>query len=142
MSQFNELSAHFSPDGRWIAYATNESGRLEVVVRSWPSGDCRLQLSTDGGSLPQWDASAKAVYYVDLKGRLMKVRVSEAGPTLRADAPQALFQTPLSSATTSPGHLYDVSADGKRFVLYTESDQNGLSQHLDLVLDWTSELKK
>ncbi len=142
VSQFAELSGHFSPDGRWIAYGSNETGRFEVYVRSFPSNTGKWQISTEGGSLPQWDASGLAVHFLDSKGRLMMVSITSAGTSIHAGAPTVLFQTKNRSSGNSPGHIYDVSADGKRFIISEDKYRKDSSEPLDLIVNWSADLNK
>jgi serine/threonine protein kinase len=111
----NEIQAVFSPSGRWVAYASNESGRYEVYVARFPSGSGRVQISPAGGSQPTWRGDEKELYYVGPQERLFAVGI-EAGSTLKAGIP-----TPIMSVELKPSRdderQYDVASDGKSFIV-------------------------
>ncbi len=113
-----EHSPEISPNERFLAYISNESGRYEVYVRPFPSGDGKWQVSVNGGRYPRWSPVKNELYYVERgTSTLMATPVStEQGFTL--GQPQVLFEE-LSLAAGGPGAIYDVSADGKRFVTIT-----------------------
>ena len=121
-TKFNEMGATLSPDGRWLAYDSDESGRYEVYVSSYPDLADRVQLSTAGGVLPRWAASGGEVFYVTEDGALMTVAVSTANG-LSAGLPRELFKADIVMRDhwTTMGELshmpYDVSADGQRFLI-------------------------
>ncbi len=108
-TQFNEYGAEFSPDGRWIAYASNESGRLEIYLRPAPGvGPGKWQVSALGGTMPRWARSGQELFYLD-RDRVMVVAF-EGSPTVRVGVPRALLEG------IAAGGDYDVSPDGKRFL--------------------------
>ncbi len=118
---FDEAQAKISSDGRWIAYVSNESGRREVYVRAFPSGEGKRRLSLDGGSLPRWRSDGSEVYYVDDTGMLMAASAERTAETLNFERAKALF--PVSSMYSNtdnydlaPEYTYDVSRDGQRFL--------------------------
>ncbi len=140
-SQFDALAARFSPDGRWIAYASNESGTFEVYVRPFPfTAGSKQSVSTEGGYSPRWRPNGKELFYISPDRRLMAVSVLSSDP-LRLGTPEPLFempvQTPGRAFTESP---FDVSADGKRFLVGRVLRSTG--QPLTIVLDWTSGLQR
>jgi eukaryotic-like serine/threonine-protein kinase len=141
VSPFTELSAHYSPDGKWVAYASNETGKLEVYLRSFPSNTVKLQISNGGGATPQWDGSGSALYFIDGTGKMTMVRITYTGTSIHAGSPVPLFQTTFSSPNASPGHIFDVSRDGKRIIMSDERFREGSPQPLDLILHWTEGLK-
>ena len=114
---FKERAAKFSPDGRHVAYVSDESGQWEVYVRPFPEGGSRSTVSSNGGSQPRWSQDGKELFYVE-GSTLMAVSVS-SGPTFSVGSPRPLFENP--NLTGGPGSLsypkYDVSADGRQFVL-------------------------
>jgi Tol biopolymer transport system component len=130
------LSSRFSPDGRWIAYSSNESGRSDVYVRPFPSGTGTRQVSTAGGGLPAWRRDGKELFYVSLDNRMMAVPV-EAGPNFHAGAPAPLF--PIRSSLG--GVSYDVSADGQRFIVHVPVSDIA-TPDLDLFVNWPALLPK
>ncbi|MGD1071273.1 MAG: hypothetical protein ABSB15_14125, partial [Bryobacteraceae bacterium] len=114
--KFYVLNAQVSPDGRWIAYDSNESGRYEVYVRPFPAVDTgRWQISAEGGSRPLWARSGREIFFLNAANRMMAVPVP-AGPSFTYGKPEALFDfTPYFSAR-STGRMFDISPDGKRFL--------------------------
>src|SRR5262249_55575050 len=91
---FEELNGQFSPDGRWVAYETNESGRFEIVVQQFPIPVSKWQVSTGGGTQPRWRADGKELYFIAPDGKLMAASIAE-GATFTAEAPIALFPVTL-----------------------------------------------
>src|SRR5262249_25095069 len=127
-TRFNESYGTFSPDGRWVAYLSDESGRYEVYVRpfaktSEPSvagAGGESQVSTSGGVYPRWRSDGKELYYLAPDGKLMAAPITVKGETLDPGAPVALFQTRIlgGGADLNSGPQYDVSRDG-RFLINT-----------------------
>ena len=130
--------SRFSPDGRWIAYGSNESGRLEVYVRPFPSLGGRRQVSTAGGGEPQWRRDGKELFYLSPDNKIMAVPVN-ADSTFRAGSPVALFAVHPSSSFY--GTSYDASADGQKFLINSVSADQG-SPPLSLMVHWPALLEK
>jgi hypothetical protein len=137
----DEQNGEVSPDGRYIAYQSNESGRLEVYVRTFPRADVgRWQASTSGGSRPVWSRTSRELFYVDADGDMKQVPVTISGDGLTLGSPVTLFGT---AAYTFPSGLrtYDVSADGQKFLMLKDaSDRSALAATLVVVLNWNEEL--
>jgi serine/threonine-protein kinase len=114
-SPFTELQPSVSPDGRWLAYASNESGRNEVYVRPFPNtGDGRWQVSTAGGGQPRWSPDSKELYYLDAASRMIAARI-ETSPTFGVAELRSMFDA--SGFTLDAFHQsYDVSPDGRAFI--------------------------
>jgi WD40 repeat protein len=129
-------SSRFSPDGRWIAYASDQSGTAEVYVRPFPSGPGTWQISTAGGAFPAWRRDGKELYYLGLDFKLMAVSVS-VDTKFHAGPPVALFPVRPSGA----GTVYDVAHDGQRFLVNSLASEVG-SPPLDLLIHWTALLPK
>ena len=110
-----ENGGAFSPNGNWIAYNSDESGRYEVYVESFPTHGGKRQISLAGGSGPRWRADGKELYYYSLDGRLMAVSVKGGGASLTTGAPTVLFAFRRASATIVPS--YAVTRNGQRFLL-------------------------
>lgn len=111
-SEFDERDARFSPDGRWIAYMSDESGRNEIYVRSFPAGiGGKWMISQGGGLLAAWRGDSKELFYISSDGTIMAVPISATGAGFQHGLPVALFKGPV----TPMG--WDVSADGKKFLL-------------------------
>jgi serine/threonine-protein kinase len=141
VTEFNELNAEFSPDGRWLAYRSNESGRDEIYVRPFPDVAGTLwQISTDGGEQPAWAKSGDELFYRGLDGSLMRVPV-ELQPRFAAGTPTKLFEGGFMGG---PGRAYDVSPDGSRFLMITEGQSSGDDSsppQIVVVQNWFEELK-
>ena len=136
-TEFDEGAARFSPDGRWIAYSSNESGQFEVYVQPFPLQSGKWQLSTAGGVHPIWRLDGREIFYLSPDGKIMSVEVS-AGAVFESGVPRALFPVFLKNA---PGPQYDVSADGQRFLLNVRVGEES-SPPVTLVQNWTALLKR
>ena len=112
-TEFDEAEPNFSPDGRFIAYSSDESGRREIYIRRFPDGGGKLQISTNGGGQPRWRADGRELFYVEAE-TLMAVPVTTT-PKPRVGPAQRLFEH--VGIARRPGQQYDVSADGRRFVV-------------------------
>jgi serine/threonine-protein kinase len=128
---FNELVGRFSPDGRFIAYASDETGALEIYVRPYPGPGQKRRVSTEGGSFPVWSLSGEELFYRQ-DYALMSVRVSTRG-SFTADPPRMLFRyaAPVPSLRS-----FDVSADGQKFLMISGVPENSRSASVEVVLDW------
>ena len=139
---FYEDFGVLSPDGRWMAYTSNESGEFQVVVQGVPPSGGKWEISTTGGTMARWRADGRELYYVSLDGELMAVDVEAVGDTLeRGTIPQPLF--PLSSRIPDPDprNVFDVTADGQRFLVNTLVEGPG-STSITWVLNWTADLEE
>ncbi len=134
----DQIHGNFSPDGRFVAYTSNESGRFQVYVQTFPLSDRKSQVSTDGGYEPRWRGDGHEIYYLSEDRKLMAVSVG-AGPTF--DIPKLLFQTRVPEGITSRRTHYVPSRDGQRFLVNTQSD-DALPSPITVVLNWQAELKK
>jgi Tol biopolymer transport system component len=137
-SPSDEMHANFSPDGRLIAYTSNESGRFQVYVQTFPLSDRKWQISTDGGYEPRWRADGREIYYLSEDRKLVAVSVG-TGPSF--EAPKVLFQTRVPAGVTAQRTHYVPSRDGRRFLINSQSD-NPLPTAITVVLNWTAALKK
>jgi Tol biopolymer transport system component len=136
-SEFDKDQPRISPDERWVAYNSLESGRWEIYVAAFPSFDGKRQVSLSGGCQPFWRRDGKELFYLTLDGKLMVAEV-KGGATLQTGAPQVLFQTP-TRVNPLLGQ-YRVTADGKKF-LFCEPVNEGPEQ-LTVVLNWDAGLKR
>ena len=142
-SKFPGAMADFSPDGRYVAYQSDESGRLEIYVRPFPRvNNGRWQVSTAGGSRPVWARSGRELFYLDASNALTAVPVSTSEPTISIGSPARLFDTRY--AEPNPARHYDVSGDGQRFLMLkprAASDATAAPASMILVEHWFEELK-
>ncbi len=135
-SEFSERHGQVSPDSRWIAYDSDESGRPEIYVMPFPPGDGRTGkslVSSNGGSEPRWRADGKELYFLDPNHSLMAVDVSTQ-PTFQAATPQRLF-SPASFANDAFFFQYDVARDGKRFLMISPVE-GAIPAPATVVLNW------
>ena len=137
-TEANEVAGTLSPDGQWIAYASDERGVYEIYVQSFPAGGSKRQVSINGGMGPQFRADGKELYFYTPDGALMAVDVDVH--KLAFGVPHKLFEFRSGNGppTVAP---YDVSADGKRFLLNTMVDESG-GAPLTIVLNWTADMKR
>ncbi len=150
---FDQMYPAFSPNGKWIAYVSNESGRLEVYVQSYPEKGKRETISTEGGSWPAWSRSGKELFYRSANTsqgskKMLAVDIRVDGGELKAGKPAVLFEGRYAFA--NPVRTYDVSTDGQRFLMirFPEKDpwSGGLEGYygnkVSVVLNWFEELKR
>ena len=136
----SEHNGVFSRDGKWIAYASDESGREEVYIQPFPSTGFKWTVSNQGGSRPRWRSDQKELFYLAAGRRsMMAADVQIEGSSIRTGAPRQLFQLswPLP-VLVSP---YDVSADGQRFLVLEPATESSGSAALTVVLNWQAALK-
>ncbi len=132
----NEDNGQFSPDGRWIAYESDESQRKEIYVAPFPGPGGKRQISIGGGIEPRWRKDGKEIYYISLDLKLMAAAVNTKADVLDVGVVSTLFAGPWSAGG---GYHYDVSADGQHFLVRAE--QNQAVQPLTVVQHWTAGLK-
>ena len=151
-SEFSEIGPRFSPDNRWIAYRSNESGgKYEIYVTPFTpqtsprsSGAAARWPVSKGGTagMPRWRSDGKELYYLTADGKIMAVEIT-TNPSFRAHEPKILVQTPAGFVRGAfPGALGDVAADGNKFLLAMPVDRRGTPQDFTVVLNWTAVLKK
>jgi Tol biopolymer transport system component len=138
---FDEGRPAFSPDGRWLAYDSDESGRTEVYVLPYPGQGGKVQVSAGGGRGPLWARSGRELFYRN-GNKMMAVAVSTE-PELSLSKPEVLFERPYRFLSSRWQFIdYDVAPDGEHFVMVQEvADDPGPSQ-LNVVLNWFEELKR
>jgi Tol biopolymer transport system component len=137
-SPFSEYQGHFAPDGKWFAYTSNESGRTEVYVQSFPPSGGKWQVSTGGGAQPHWRRDGKELFYIATDRKLMAVDV-KFGSTFETSAPKALFQTQV--VRYEAPNRYVVIGDGRRFLVNSPVEEVSQTP-ITVVLNWTSGLRK
>jgi eukaryotic-like serine/threonine-protein kinase len=134
-------NAQFSPDGKWVAYASNESGKFEIYVTSFPAAQGKWQVSSAGGTQPRWRGDSKELFYIAADGKIMAVPVS-VGANFDAGAPAALFQAHARELLgTSEQVGYDVTKDGQLFLINTQV-KNADTHPMTVILNWDAEMKK
>ena len=138
---FNEGAAQFSPDGRWLAYVSNESGHYEVYVQPYPGPGGKLQISTEGGAEPFWNPNGRELFY-RIDNKMMAVDITTQ-PSFSAGKPKVLFAGQYqSSPSPVPNANYDVSSDGQRFLMLKPGGQDQAVTQINVVLNWFEELKQ
>jgi serine/threonine-protein kinase len=135
-SSFNLSSPRFSPDGRWVAYMTDESGRREICVQPFPGPSGKWMISTNGGESPRWARSGREIFFF-AGDEVMSADV-ETQPAFKAGTPRALF--------SAAGYLgygnYDVAPDGQHFLMIKQEDLSTNPKELNVVLNWSEELER
>jgi Tol biopolymer transport system component len=135
-SPFNESDGQFSPDGRWIAYNSDESQRVEVYVARFPGAGSKRQISVAGGSSPRWRRDGKEIFYDAPDGKVMSAAVAVKGDALQVGEVRPLFSPPANISIDT----FEVSADGQRFLILAE--QQTINEGVTVILNWAAGLKK
>jgi Tol biopolymer transport system component len=136
---FNESVPRFSPDGRWLAYISDESGRYEIYVQPYPGPGGKSQISTDGGTEPVWNPNGRELFY-RIGDKMMAVDIATQ-PSFTAGKPRMLFEGQyVPTPATFPN--YDVSPDGQRFLMLKPIEQAVGPTQINVVLNWFEELKR
>jgi serine/threonine-protein kinase len=140
-SRFNEMLADLSPDGRWLAYASDESGRVEVYVRSYPDLERKWQISTEGGLESVWSPDGRELFYRNEEGQGMMVVPITTEPEFRPGRPELLFE---GDYAPSPwyGRNFDVAPDSQSFVMVEHVLPEDINTELQVVVNWFTELAK
>ena len=143
-SPFNDEFPALSPDSRWLAFTSNESGQQEVYVAAYPALNGKQQISSAGGRMPSWSASGRQLFYLrpltDGQSEMMRVDVV-AEPAFRAGAPVPLFRGPYQ--TSASLRTYDVAADGRFLMVEAPTvDDTPPVQTVQIVLNWFEELRR
>ena len=128
---FNYKQARFSPDNRWVAYVSDESGRDEVYLREFTSGEIRSMVSIDGGSRPVWRRDGREIFYLSPRNELVVVPVEFAVP-LRVSRPLLMFRMPPGAED------YEVMGDGQRFLIAAPAHEHQRIP-INVVLNWSEE---
>jgi serine/threonine-protein kinase len=136
-------NAAVSPDGHWIAYDSNVSGRQEIYVERYPELGKRQPISTGGGRIPLWSQNGRELFFSSLDGRQMLVVPVQSGPTLIAGRPQVLFEFPMA-APAGGQRPYDLHPNGQFIIIRSgQADAaDGAGSNLIVVQNWTEELKR
>ena len=137
---FNEGGAIFSPDGRWLAYQSDESGRNEIYVASFPDAAKKWQISIGGGTEPLWGRNGRELFYRD--GDKMMAADVTTKPPFAAGKPKPLFKGNFVANPFSFWPNYDVSPDSQRFLMLQATEQEQAASQINIVLNWSEELKE
>jgi Tol biopolymer transport system component len=133
--------AQFSPNGKWVSYASNETGRWEIYVTSFPEARGKWQVSSSGGEQPRWRADGKELFFLSADNKMMGAPVTTE-TNFDSGTPGALFQAdPRQPNSSRDQFVYDVSKDGQRFLILTQVKQAG-TPPMTVVLNWTAKLNK
>ena len=136
---FEERDGQFSPDGKWVAYESNESNRFEIYVQQFPTAKGKIPISTNGGAQVRWAPNGKELFYIALDGRLMAVpvRIAADGQSIDPGTPTPLFNTRVGGALQGAGaarQQYMVSPDGQRFLMTTLAQDSATP--ITVILNW------
>jgi len=133
-TSFTERSAMFSPNGRWLAFDSDESGQSEVYVQAYSGPGGKWPISIEGGTEPMWSREGSELFF--RQGNKMMAVAVRTAPTFTADKPRLLFEGPY---VTDSSANYDVSLDGQRFLMIKEEGQGS---QINVILNWFEELKR
>ncbi|HSE31170.1 MAG TPA: protein kinase [Pyrinomonadaceae bacterium] len=144
-TNFVEIHGRFSPDGRWIAYSSNESGQFQVYVQSFPPSGSKWPISIDGGAQPRWRGDGRELYYFTPDRKLMGVEVNGGSDKFQVGEPKPLFELRVRGAGIDVGFpgsgYYTVTRDGKRF-LVASSAEVPEKQEITVILNWLTRLNQ
>jgi Tol biopolymer transport system component len=143
-TSFTEGHPQISGDGKWVAYQSNETGRGEVYVQSFPPGKGKWQVSNNGGTFSKWRRDGKELFYLETAsyGKMVAVTVNSTGSTLEFSSPRPLFDS--GYLNSAPGHTggnyntYAVSADGQRFLIPRPDSSNFTNTPISVILNWSA----
>jgi hypothetical protein len=142
-TEFDEDFARFSPDGRWVAYTSDEAGTSEVYVRDFQGSRGSVRISTGSGSLPRWRRDGKELFYF-FEGKLMSIGVKAGGSSFEPGVPKFLFDTGVPKLKLLFEKVgtrnYDVSRDGQRFLVAVPVESS--PEPITVVLNWMADLKR
>jgi Tol biopolymer transport system component len=145
-TEANEIFGQLSPDSHWMAFTSDRSGKREVYVRPFPPGDGEWTISLAGGEMPRWSGDGKELFFVAADGKMMAVAVKAVAgpkPSFEAGTPVSLFDAHMVHQGSDVNFEYDVTADGKRFLINVENASGAASAPtLTVVTNWAAGLKK
>ena len=137
-TEFNENDARFSPDAKWIVYTSDESGKDEIYVRSFPEGGSKRQVSIEGGDSPRWRKDGKELYYFSEDNKMMAADITYKEGAIEIEHVRPLFEVP--GIVAQPYADYDVFPDGKKFLINVPFESQN-STPLTLVVNWEAEVR-
>ena len=133
-------NAAFSPDGRWLAYVSAETGSQEVYVRPFPGAGGRVRVSTNGGGHPMWSRARSELFYRAVDNSVMVVSYQSVGGTFNVAKPSRWSATPLEAR--GPFRSFDLHPSGERFAIMTAPAEERKRDHVTLFLDFADELRR
>ena len=134
--QSNLASYRISPDSKWVAYVSDESGQGELYITSFPEGKGKWRVSANGGAYPAWSGNGRELFYKNFNDEFFACAVTPKGAEMEVGTPEHLFH----AANPAIGVPFDVSPDGQRFLMNLAEEE--VSAPLKFVSDWPAELKK
>jgi serine/threonine protein kinase/Tol biopolymer transport system component len=137
----SDVHARFSPDGKWVAYSSAESGRHQIYVQPFPDANGRWQISTDGGSEPRWRGDGREIFFLGADRRMMVVQVVSTQPTFQAAPATPLFATRIADFANPYRTTYDVTPDGQHFLI-NEPAEGAAQPSISVVVNWHTLLKR
>ncbi len=141
-TEFDERNAQLSPNGKWLAYESDESGQYEIHVRPYPNVDeGHWQISRDGGTRPLWAPDGRELFYLTYRGELMQVRVQTERSFEQGNA-ELLLRGNYVVGTISAARAYDISPTGERFLMIKEAPDETSRAEIILVQNWFQELER
>jgi serine/threonine-protein kinase len=135
-----EYGGCISPDGRYIVYGSNENGRLEIFVRTYPDLKGKWQISVKGGVSAVWSPDGKEIFYVSTVGKMMSVSIKNT-PAFSADQPRELFDVSQMYFPNNPITNFDITPDGRRFIMVRNARVTTNVTSYNIVLNWVEELQ-
>ncbi|MEE8094178.1 MAG: hypothetical protein V3T47_08070, partial [Gammaproteobacteria bacterium] len=142
---YQERNPEISPDGRWMAYQSDESGRWQIYVRPFPNvDDDQVTVSNAGGLRPLWSRDGRELFYLEPgpPERLIAVSIEAAGTAFSVNARTPILDWPYLGAGGPGGRTYDVSPDGQKFLALKEGSVEGTTQQIIVVQNWFEELRR
>lgn len=140
-NQFDQLFPIFSPDGKYLAYTSNESSRSEVYVIPFGQGRGKWQISTSGGTNPVWARSGKQLFYRENSGNIMGVDLTTQS-VFNASTPRVIVPSAVTAPLSNGVDNYDVSPDGRRFLVHQQNREAGQSLQINVILNWSEQLRR
>ena len=141
-TEFQELEGQISPAGRWLAYTSNETRRLEVYVRPLSESAGKWQISTAGGVQPRWRGDSKELYYIAPDRKLMAVEIKATAQSFDRGTPQVLFESREDIPSVAASWGYMPRADGKQFLMSVAPGAASEAPPLTVVVNWLAAVKK
>jgi dipeptidyl aminopeptidase/acylaminoacyl peptidase len=137
---YNEQQGRFSPDGKWVAYTSDESGGPQVYIQGFPETASKLQISNNGGADPRWSGDGNELFYISADQKMMSVRIERTNGKIKAGIPQELFPVRVTGLTDTRTH-YAVTRDSRRFLVNTRNERSAVAP-ITVVLNWPATMIK